>query len=75
MMYRIEFSNGEPPLTVDGELSVATTLRTKYGHDIAYGHPGDLSDGGNRTLFWRDETSAEGDDGARALGAVRRVTR
>ena len=38
------------------------------------GHGGDLSDGGDRTLFWASEADAEDDDGARALGSVRSAT-
>jgi hypothetical protein len=50
--YIIEFANGDAPIEVDGYLDVEPTLRAKYGHRVEIGHNGDLSDGGERTLFW-----------------------
>jgi hypothetical protein len=68
--YRITFADGQPPIDVDGWNNVEPTLRAKYGHAVLIGHDGDLSDGGNRTLFWSDADAAADDDGTRALGSV-----
>ena len=34
------------------------------------GHAGDISEGGERTLFWASEALAANDDGARAAGSI-----
>ena len=73
--YIIEFANGDAPIEVDGYLDVEPTLRAKYGHRVEIGHNGDLSDGGERTLFWADKKDAENDDGANALGEVRSLSK
>ena len=38
--------------------------------DADAGHPGDLSDGGDRTLVWACPTDAVNDDGARAVASI-----
>jgi hypothetical protein len=73
--YRITFGNGDSPIDVEGELSIRSTLRAKYGYDVEYGHDGDLRGGGDRTLFWRSAEESIDDDGARALGSVHRLER
>lgn len=35
------------------------------------GHPGDITDGGDRTMVWVDEADAEGDDGSQAIAEIR----
>ena len=35
------------------------------------GHDGDISDGGERTLFWESEEDSIDDDGAKAAGSIR----
>lgn len=35
------------------------------------GHDGDISEGGERTLFWASEELAANDDGSRAAGSIR----
>lgn len=35
------------------------------------GHPGDISEGGERTLVWADAEAADGDDGSRAIAEIR----
>lgn len=71
MTYQVRFANGDAPLVVQGAANVLPTLRCKYGYPVVYGHPGDLDEGGDRTLFWRDEQDAEDDCGHLALGEVR----
>ena len=69
----IEFANGDPPIEVDGYLAVEPTLRAKYGFRVEIGHNGDLSDGGERTMFWANKKDAANDDGVNALGWVRKA--
>ena len=71
--YRIIFADGDAPLDIDGWLNVEPTLATKYGHAVEIGHDGDLSDGGDRTLFWASAEDAEDDNGARAMGWIQRM--
>lgn len=54
----------------DAVAEVALTL-----DGCVIGHPGDLSDGGDRTLVWDSEDDAAGDDGAHAIGALLRRSR
>jgi hypothetical protein len=35
------------------------------------GHPGDIVDGGERTLVWASEVDAEDDDGSNAIAVIR----
>jgi hypothetical protein len=40
------------------------------------GHLGDLTDGGDRTLVWKSDDDAAGNDGSKAIGMItRRVLR
>jgi hypothetical protein len=55
---------------VEGSYSDACQAAQDLGAAVV-GHPGDLSEGGDRTLFWGDEDAAESDDGARAMGSIR----
>lgn len=50
-------------------LRVATDALVKRGFLV--GHDGDLTDGGDRTLFWASSSDADNDDGARAVGEIR----
>lgn len=43
------------------------------GVDGVVGHDGDLSDGGDKTLIWSDDESAENDPGVNAIGSIRKV--
>jgi len=43
------------------------------GTDGVVGHSGDLSDGGDRTLIWPSEEEADNDDGANAIGSIRKL--
>lgn len=50
----------------------AEAVLAVYGLGAVIGHDGDISDGGERTLCWRDEATAENDDGSRACATIRR---
>jgi hypothetical protein len=49
----------------DAEKAVRSVLS-----EAEIGHSGDISDGGERTLFWASAEAAENDDGARASGSI-----
>jgi hypothetical protein len=42
------------------------------GYEPVIGHPGDILEGGSRTMFWPSEEAAYNDDGARAVGEIRK---
>ena len=63
---------GEPTIDVEGSYQDACAVAAECGAAVI-GHDGDLSEGGDRTLFWSDEDAAENDDGARAMGSIRRA--
>ena len=68
MPYSIKFSHGttERAETYEEALDIVQQVFP----DAYIGHDGDLSDGGDRTLCWRDEESSEDDDGARAIASI-----
>ena len=72
--YIIEFTNGDAPIEVDGYLDAEPTLRAKYGHRVEIGHNGDLSDRWGADPVLGRQKDAANDDGANALGDVRKVT-
>ena len=73
--YTISFTDGRTE-TIDGSYQEALDyVRELAGADVEIGHDGDLSDGGDRTLFWTSEEDAANDDGARAIGSIRSEVR
>lgn len=69
--YTISLVDGRQE-TIDGSYQDALQYaRDLTSQDIEIGHDGDLSEGGDKTLFWASEEDAENDDGARALGSIR----
>jgi len=73
--YTIAFSNGRKE-TIEGSYQDALDyVRGLVGADVEIGHDGDLSDGGDRTLFWASEEDSIDDDGARALGSISSAAR
>jgi hypothetical protein len=64
MAYKIVFSNGDAPITVDGALNITPTLAAKYGYAPV------LERFEDRYLFWESEDDAMDDIGACALGSV-----
>lgn len=72
MTYEIRYSNGRTERGYETEDDAREAVLEEYP-DAEIGHPGDLSDGGDRTLCWADEESSVDDDGARAVASIRRV--
>lgn len=72
--YTITWSpaRGGHTIQYDSLAAAKAAVRVNLPHAVI-GHDGDLDDGGNRTLFWVDGAQANGDAGARAAGAIRRV--
>lgn len=73
--FEISFVNGASPVDCDDWDAVIAHLDAEIDDGYVIGHSGDLSDGGDRTLFWGSEKESENDDGARALGEVRRLAK
>jgi hypothetical protein len=71
-IYTITFAGGLGPETIEGSYAEAIARVGELFADVVIGHDGDLSEGGDRTLFWASEEDAEEDPGARALGSIRR---
>jgi hypothetical protein len=71
MTYTITYTNGDPDREFESYEAAVEAVETEFP-DCEIGHAGDLTDDGDRTLFWSDEDEAENDDGARALGSIRR---
>ena len=69
-MYAISYSNGQPKVTTETYDEAIEILQAEYP-DLEYGHDGDLSDGGDRTLCWADEASSVNDDGGNAVASIR----
>lgn len=70
MTYKLTTSNGQTE-TFDTLDAAEERARELGAEEI--GHDGDLRNGGDRTLCWEDEVSAENDDGQRALCSISRV--
>jgi hypothetical protein len=58
----------------DSYTDALETCEAEWGEDVEIGHDGDLTDGGDRTLVWRDEASSIDDDGAHAVASIVRAT-
>ena len=68
MYYAISYADGTSTLAISYETAVAA-IKADYPAAVV-GHDGDLSDGGDRTLCWADETDAANDDGANAIASI-----
>lgn len=60
----------EPIVLADSYNEAVETVR-RHLPGCELGHPGDITDGGDRTLVWVDEADAEGDDGSQAIAEIR----
>ncbi len=68
-MFKIKHSHGftETVETYDDAFAV---IRAVYGAGAEIGHNGDIDDGGESTLCWRDAAAAANDDGSRAVAKI-----
>lgn len=64
----------------DGSVSKIYNTTAECVHEVQSiwpdawcGHDGDLEEGGDRTLVWRNEADSEDDDGAHAVASIRRA--
>lgn len=69
---RIDYTDGRDPSDA-GTFDAALAICADHWPDLVYGHDGDMSDGGDRTLVWACEADSIDDDGARAVATIRRV--
>lgn len=67
-MYEIQFTDGEKK-EIFGTYDEAIAYCDD--HDYVYGHDGDLTGHGDRTLIWVSESEAENDDGTHAIAEIR----
>lgn len=70
-MYKIEWADGETETGFETTQDALDAIERRYP-DYYAGHDGDLSEGGDRTLVWRNEGESEDDDGANAIASIRR---
>lgn len=70
-MYEINYTDGRTAECETIDEAIAT-LEVEYP-DLAYGHAGDLYEGGERTLCWECEADSLNDDGAHAVAAIYRA--
>jgi hypothetical protein len=68
--YSVKHSHGLTETFETYEAAVES-LESIYGDDVAIGHDGDISDGGETTLVWRTEEDARNDDGVRVVAKIR----
>lgn len=66
--YKINWSHGGTATYDTYEEAIATVESVLRHAEI--GHDGDISEGGERTLFWSSEELAQDDDGSRAAGSI-----
>ena len=69
MTYEINYSDGRSAEAETYE-DACNMVRAAYP-EAEIGHPGDLKDGGDRTLCWASEDDARDDDGQRAIAMIR----
>lgn len=74
MAYEIQYSNGERDGGYTSYSAAKAAVEERLGPDGEIGHSGDLSDGGDATLFWASEEESENDDGAHAAGKIIAIT-
>lgn len=72
MSYRIDYADGRLASSDVATYDDAIALCADRWPEMAYGHDGDLTEGGDRTLVWACETDSIDDDGARAVATIRR---
>lgn len=70
--YKIVWAHGQTDYGFGSLDAAEETIRTVLS-EAEIGHDGDLSDGGERTLFWSSAEDAENDDGVRAAGKIVRT--
>jgi len=73
--YTISFTDGRTKTIEGGYQEALDYVRELVGSDVEIGHDGDLTGGGDRTLFWACEEDSIDDDGVRALGSIRSAAR
>jgi len=69
--YQLQDDKGQVISEHDNYDAAETAASEWAGVDSVVGHDGDLSCGGDKTLIWADEESAENDPGTNAIGSIR----
>lgn len=73
MSYIVSYADGSKEQCYATYKQAKAAVRAEFGADTVIGHDGDLDNFGDRTLFWASEEDADNDDGARALGTIRKL--
>lgn len=68
MSYLVHIQS-EPIYMAESYSDAVVMVQQQLGSCVI-GHPGDIPDGGNRTLVWLTEDDAEGDDGSQAIATI-----
>lgn len=58
------------PIRLADSYIEATQMIAEHLGSCVVGYPGDITDGGDRTLVWLTEEDAEGDDGQHAIAQI-----
>lgn len=66
----VTYTDGSSDDRYDSYAAAIVALEATY-EDCVAEHDGDLTDGGDRTLVWADESSSVDDDGANAVASIR----
>ena len=75
-MYRVINAGGGQIVAECGDYQDAVAAAVdKYGRETVVGHPGDLTDGGHRTLVWASRERADNDSGYAACAQIVEVPR
>jgi len=69
MSYVLQLATGAT-FALGEDYETAVALLGEMLGDVVVGHPGDLLDGGDRTLVWECEADAQNDSGRNAVGAI-----
>jgi hypothetical protein len=72
--YSIEHSHGQTDTGYETYEDAVEAVNRVYP-DAEIGHAGDIAEGGERTLCWTDEKTAENDDGSRACCVIQQSHR
>lgn len=73
MAYRIKFTGPIKSETYLTYFEALDACRNRWPN-VAIGHDGDLSEGGDRTCVWETEADAKNDDGGKAVASIVRVS-
>lgn len=72
-MFKVHFADGSVSKAYETTQECLDLEIEERWPNYFSGHDGDIEDGGDRTLVWRNEADSEGDDGTNAVASIRRA--